>query len=187
MQTVFRFLVKVNVQGGLYGQGLTGADKDVTFRYNKLLYQEVCMSELRFYYEYEENGFLSNYWLVNITLEGKDWPSVEHYYQAHKTLDKAFAERIRSCGTCDEAKTLGNSPECIRRADWDEVKDTVMMQAITAKFTQHADLGIKLIATGDAVLEENSTKDYYWGIGADGTGKSMLGHLLMNLREQLKG
>jgi predicted NAD-dependent protein-ADP-ribosyltransferase YbiA (DUF1768 family) len=32
---------------------------------------------------------------------------------------------------------------------------------------------------------EDSKKDYYWGIGADGTGKSMLGRLLMELRSSL--
>jgi N-glycosidase YbiA len=145
------------------------------------------MREVRFYYEYEEYGFLSNFFLAPMLLEGKEWPSVEHYYQAAKTLDPVFREVIRKAPSADAAKKLGRDPACVLREDWDEVKADVMRRAIAVKFAQHPDLRSMLLETGDAVLVENSKKDYYWGCGADGSGKSMLGALLMELRESLAG
>lgn len=143
------------------------------------------MREIRFYHEFEENGEFSNYYMTPISVQGKTWPSVEHYYQAQKTLDAAYAERIRQSATPDEAKDLGNAPDCPMREDWDERKVEAMRRGLYAKFTQHAGLKEKLIGTGDAVLMENSMTDYYWGVGADGTGLSMLGKLLMALRAEL--
>lgn len=72
------------------------------------------------------------------------------------------------------------------RADWEEVKDNVMRQALYAKFTQHPDLREHLVSTGTANIIEHTTNDSYWGDGGDGTGKNMLGTLLMALRERLK-
>ena len=145
------------------------------------------MKEVRFYYEYEEYGFLSNFFLAPMVLEGWEWPSVEHYYQAAKTRDPAFQERIRTAPSADEAKRLGRDPACVLRGDWAEAKVDVMRRAIAAKFSQHPDLRSLLVETQDAVLVENSKKDYYWGCGADGSGRSMLGALLMELRASLAG
>ncbi len=143
------------------------------------------MEEIRFYYEYGPDGYLSNFYASPFMLEGAAWPTVEHYYQSRKTLDTAYAERIRTAATPDEAKRLGNDPECTLRPDWRDRKVEVMRAAIRAKFTQNEDLGERLRNTGDAKLMEDSKKDYYWGVGADGCGKSMLGKLLMELRDEL--
>ena len=43
-----------------------------------------------------------------------------------------------------------------------------------------------LISTGERPLLEDSAKDYYWGIGAEGNGKNMLGIILMEIRNLLK-
>jgi len=143
------------------------------------------MDEVKFYYEYEPNGFLSNFYPSSIHLADRDWPTVEHYYQACKTLDPEYAEMIRTAPSADEAKRLGNAPGCALRQGWDEYKVEVMRRALAAKFGQNPELRAMLLATGDAILAENSRKDYYWGIGADGSGKSMLGKLLMELRERI--
>lgn len=141
---------------------------------------------IKFYHEDDPYGFLSNYYPVDIVVDGSDWKSVEHYYQAQKTFDLAFAEEVRNAETCDEAKKLGNSERCTLRPDWDTWKNIAMKKGLEAKFSQHEDLKTQLLATEDAILMENSQKDYYWGIGAEGTGKSMLGQLLMELRAQLR-
>ena len=73
------------------------------------------------------------------------------------------------------------------RADWDDVKENVMRQALHAKFTQHRDLCNQLLATGHKYLAEHTHKDKYWADGGDGTGKNRLGVLLMELRNTLKG
>lgn len=143
------------------------------------------MAVIKFYYEYEENGFLSNFYPSPICLDGLLWPTVEHFYQASKTDDPTYREKVRLAPTADEAKKLGNAPECAIRKDWDTRKVDAMRQALTAKFSQHPALRSALIATGDAVLIENSKKDYFWGIGEEGTGKSMLGALLMEVRASI--
>jgi N-glycosidase YbiA len=61
-----------------------------------------------------------------------------------------------------------------------------MRAAVLAKFTQHDDLKEILLGTGDALLIEHTTKDSYWGDGGDGSGKNMLGQILMSVREELR-
>jgi ribA/ribD-fused uncharacterized protein len=68
----------------------------------------------------------------------------------------------------------------------EQVKEAVMMTALRAKFTQHAKLKRLLLSTGDKILIEHTTNDSYWGDGGDGSGKNRLGHLLMELRAELK-
>jgi predicted NAD-dependent protein-ADP-ribosyltransferase YbiA (DUF1768 family) len=40
--------------------------------------------------------------------------------------------------------------------------------------------------TGNAELVEHTTNDHYWADGGDGTGRNMLGVLLMELRAELR-
>ena len=51
----------------------------------------------------------------------------------------------------------------------------------------HADIRTLLLDTGDEVIVENAPRDYYWGCGADGSGKNRLGEILMEVRAILRG
>jgi predicted NAD-dependent protein-ADP-ribosyltransferase YbiA (DUF1768 family) len=54
------------------------------------------------------------------------------------------------------------------------------------KFTHDAKLRQKLLATGDAILEEgNDWGDQVWGV-VNGVGKNRLGKILMKVREELR-
>lgn len=142
--------------------------------------------ELLFYNEWDPYGELCNYYVRDMIIDGVLWASVEHYYQAQKTLDAEYARRIHDALSPADAKMLGNSPDCVRRADWDTWKILVMQKALFAKFSQHEDLRTLLLHTGNQVLHENSKEDYYWGLGETRKGLSMLGKLLMALREVLR-
>jgi ribA/ribD-fused uncharacterized protein len=72
------------------------------------------------------------------------------------------------------------------RPDWEEIKEAVMLSAITAKFKQNDPIRAVLLATGSRTLIENSPVDYYWGCGKTGTGRNRLGVLLMRVREELR-
>lgn len=61
-----------------------------------------------------------------------------------------------------------------------------MRQAVRAKFTQHDDIRAILLATGDAKLVEHTDNDAYWGDGGDGSGKNLLGQILMEVRDELR-
>jgi hypothetical protein len=62
-----------------------------------------------------------------------------------------------------------------------------MTRAVRAKFTQHVDLCAMLLGTGDATIVEHTHNDAYWGDGGDGSGKNMLGQILMKVRDELRG
>jgi predicted NAD-dependent protein-ADP-ribosyltransferase YbiA (DUF1768 family) len=42
-----------------------------------------------------------------------------------------------------------------------------------------------LLSTGDAKLIEHTTNDSCWADGGDGSGKNMLGQILIEVRKQL--
>ena len=72
------------------------------------------------------------------------------------------------------------------RRDWESVKEQIMLEAVRAKFTQHDDLKQTLLGTGNATLVEHTDNDSYWADGGDGSGKNRLGHILMQVREELR-
>lgn len=143
-------------------------------------------NELLFYNEWEPYGELCNYYVCPMIIDGIEWRSVEHYYQAQKSLAPAYQRLVHDALTPADAKALGNASLCVLRADWDTWKLMAMRKALFAKFTQHKDLRDLLLGTGDLTLHENSMVDYYWGIGEKRTGLSMLGKLLMALRDELR-
>jgi ribA/ribD-fused uncharacterized protein len=112
---------------------------------------------------------------------------VEHYFQAQKfPANPEYQEEIRAAKTPEKAKSFGATREKPIRADWDSVREEVMSKALKAKFTQHADLQAKLLATGTRPLIEANPTDAYWGYGRTKKGKNRLGVLLQQLREQLR-
>lgn len=140
-----------------------------------------------FYGKDNPYGYYSNFSPHAIFVENKIWPTVEHYYQAKKFSDEGLQEYIRRLSTPGKAKREGNEPHPEYKANWPELKDDVMRVGIYHKFTQHPDLNEKLIIEdGDADLFEHTENDKYWGDGGDGSGKNMLGKLLMELRNKLR-
>ncbi len=141
---------------------------------------------INFYHLGEPYGEFSNFARFPIKLDGKMWPTSEHYFQAMKFLDDAHRSEVREAKTPAVAARLGRDRSKPLRKDWESVKDNVMRQAVLAKFTQHEELRKLLIETGDAKLVEHTVNDNYWGDGGDGSGKNMLGRILMEVREKLR-
>jgi ribA/ribD-fused uncharacterized protein len=80
------------------------------------------------------------------------------------------------------------------RPDWDEVRFQVMRWCLRVKLAQnYAEFSQLLLATRDRPIVEESRKDDYWGAkftdkaGSTLIGQNVLGRLLMELRERLKG
>jgi ribA/ribD-fused uncharacterized protein len=141
--------------------------------------------KIHFYGVNQPFGFMSNFARAAIMLDGRRWPTSEHYFQAQKFAGQALEEQVRAARTPMEAATLGRSLPGLR-PDWDAAKDDVMLTALRAKFSQHAYLRTELLATGDAILVEHTTNDHYWADGGDGTGQNRLGELLMQVRTELR-
>ena len=128
-------------------------------------------------------AFLSNFHPSTIWVEGKSYPTVEHAYQAHKTLNEESRDLIRKAKDPAIAKKLGRGVEM--RSDWDAVKEGLMRDFIRKKFESPflADL---LLKTGDAELVHNNNwNDRVWGV-CRGAGANLLGKILMEVRQELK-
>jgi N-glycosidase YbiA len=141
---------------------------------------------INFYSARDEYGCFSNFSRHPIFLDGKRWPTSEHFFQAQKFRGTAHEEAIRMAKKPMEAANLGRSRRHPLRPDWESVKDQVMLEAVRAKFTQHDDLKAILLGTGDALLVEHTANDAYWGDGGDGSGRNRLGEILMQVRAELR-
>jgi len=148
---------------------------------------DLALEPLYFYSKTTAYYELSNFSLHGFEIEGRYWPTVEHYFQAEKFPSAPdYQERIRLARGPKEAKTLGRSRKVPLRSDWEEVKEDVMRTALRAKFRAHADLRTLLLGTGDRPLIEDAASDAYWGCGKSGTGLNRLGVLLMEVRAELR-
>lgn len=121
-----------------------------------------------------------------IVVDGKRYPTVEHYFQAMKFPDDLqWQEAIRVADKGLKARQLGEDKTKKPRADWEKVKEGVMKDALVAKFQQNRGLLQLLKETGTRpiVFESN---DPYWGAGLTGKGKNRLGLLLVQVRTELR-
>ena len=139
-----------------------------------------------FYSLHEPYGCFSNFSPHDVLLKGVWWPTTEHYFQAQKFAGTAHEEAIRLAKTPRQAAEMGRDRSRPLWADWEQVKDEVMRVAVRQKFHTHQDIRQILFDTNDEELVENAPADYYWGIGVDGSGKNMLGKLLMEVRQALQ-
>jgi ribA/ribD-fused uncharacterized protein len=84
------------------------------------------------------------------------------------------------------AAAMGRDRSRPLRADWEQVKDSVMLRGVLRKFETHSDLRTMLLASGDEDIIENAPGDTYWGCGKDGSGQNKLGQILMAVRRMLR-
>ena len=153
----------------------------------------------------------SNFYIASVKINGFIYTSSEHAYQAAKFLgddatkkSQIYAGIIGSEKSAAKAKILAKQKkvggykwktdlnpiiekysDVKLRSDWENVKDDVMRYVVYKKFKQHPNLSEFLLDTDNSKFEENSI-DSYWGIGADGNGKNMLGVILMETRDILR-
>jgi ribA/ribD-fused uncharacterized protein len=134
--------------------------------------------------------FLSNFYPVSIALDGVTYGSVEHAYQAAKTLDPKQREKFSYVGvSASQAKRMGKSLQL--RSDWEEVKVSIMRDLLLQKFYPTI-LRRKLLCTFTAqLIEGNYWHDTWYGV-CEGTckqgphepkGENVLGKLLMEIRD----
>jgi ribA/ribD-fused uncharacterized protein len=140
----------------------------------------------------------SNFYAAPVKLDGVEYPSVEHAYQAAKTLDPKKRIPFQSITlTSGKAKRMGRGFREGRglRPDWRQVNVGIMRDLLMQKFA-HSLLKRKLLSSLQAELEEgNYWHDTFWGVcygKIDGRtcdlgehepiGENYLGKLLMEVR-----
>ena len=133
--------------------------------------------------------FLSNFYPSVITLDGMDFNTVEHSFQAAKTSDLNERRALQLAKSPAEAKRLGR--KVTLRPDWEQVKFSIMEALVRQKFTRYPELAEMLLDTGDATLIEGNTwNDRTWGMTKTKQGKYIgkngLGTILMKIRDELR-
>ncbi len=131
----------------------------------------------------------TNFYPAPVKIDGKIWPTTEHYYQAQKfPKNPRLQEKIRGLTKAREAFKEGRAEQ--NKADidpnWEANKFKVMQKALEAKFSQHPDLKKLLKSTGtETLVEDAGANDAVWGAGADYNGINALGSLLQVVRASL--
>jgi len=136
-----------------------------------------------------EYMFLSNFCPGIIEFNGWTWATVEHAYQAHKTLDTDDRAHIQSLNKAGKAKRHGRHVEL--RCDWEEIKMSLMLELVFVKFTTYDFFDKKLRSTkNEFIVEGNNWHDNEWGdchcVKCQNIeGKNKLGKILMDVRRMI--
>ena len=137
----------------------------------------------------------------DVIYKGKRYPTSEHLFQAFKVRVVSSSLIDADVGPCTlvsmTIRLVSGRPSRDRR-----VVGIVMDIALRLKYTQHRDLKALLLGTGDAHLVEvrgvlsfrsglgfnrfwDFPRNYFWGIGADRSGRNKLGKVIVRFREEL--
>lgn len=127
----------------------------------------------------------SNFSFSPIVMDGIGYPTVEHAFQAHKTINKKERIEFKNARTPGVAKKMGRAVQL--RSDWEEVKYKVMKGCLREKF-KIPYYRNSLLDTEDAILIEDASRwnDCIWGTGREDNGQNLLGKALMEIREEIK-
>lgn len=135
-----------------------------------------------------EYAFLSNFYESKIVHKDMTFPTVEHAFQAAKSLSEEEQAAISIAKTPGIAKRLGR--KVLLRPDWEEIKEKVMYECVKEKFKEPV-LREKLLNTYPAeLIEGNTWHDNYWGDCScekckNIKGKNSLGKILMKVRSEI--
>lgn len=131
-----------------------------------------------------EYKWLSNFEPVKITIDGVDFPSVEHAYMSFKSNDPEWKKFCSS--ESNSAGMVKKKSREIKLVDnWDSLKFSVMQMCLEKKFEQEP-FKSKLIATGNQnLVEGNWHGDKIWGVDLKSNpniGENHLGRMIMSIR-----
>ena len=116
----------------------------------------------------EENGFLSNWYLSDFSINGISFTSMEQYMMYQKAVcfqDENIAEQILATKDVAKIKELGRCVSGYNDQYWNGVRQIIVYEGLFAKFTQNELLKKQLKDTQNAILAECAVKDRIWGIG----------------------
>eukprot|EP01059_Diplonema_ambulator_P035467 TRINITY_DN8351_c1_g3_i1.p1 TRINITY_DN8351_c1_g3~~TRINITY_DN8351_c1_g3_i1.p1 ORF type:complete len:1793 (+),score=620.71 TRINITY_DN8351_c1_g3_i1:83-5461(+) len=156
---------------------------------------------------YGELGLLPSSSYVPFVVGGTEYPTTDHYYQSSKFPDindeyredrLEYRRKIIEARTAAAATELGQSRDSPAiAANWDDIRDEVMMTGIRAKFTLNHGVGKhheQLLSTGQKrllVVDKNEVRyDRHWTVrrNKEGAleGENIYGKLLMLMRSEVR-
>ena len=155
---------------------------------------------------------LSNFSPVEVMYQGERFNSVEHAYQAMKFVSTTWSEvsdkdidfinkKLEDSGESvtradlphifsKQSMSPGGSKKVANylrrlnyvRADWDDVKVSIMIDLLIQKYANDEYYGILCSTKGKYLIEGNTWGDTFWG-ECNGRGRNFLGRSLMQLRQ----
>lgn len=134
------------------------------------------------YYQFSNFHPLKN----PLVIDGISYPTVEHFYQAQKTVIPEERQEIANAPNPAAAKRMGKKISL--REDWEQVKWDVMYQGVKQKFESDEALKRLLLSTNDRwIIEWTWWGDKVWGMHSlDSKGNNALGKILMRVRRELR-
>lgn len=148
----------------------------------------------------EDNGYLSNWYFSDFSVDGIKYTSMEQYMMHQKALtfnDQDAAEKILQISDAGRIKALGRSVKNFDAVVWNGLRQIIVYQGLMEKFRQVPLLREKLLATENDILAECAVHDKIWGIGlsmrderrfvvSEWRGQNLLGFSLMHVRTVLQ-
>ena len=128
---------------------------------------------------------LSNWFPATVVWSGKQYPSVEHAFQAAKAAaEPEQAEAIRKAASPKEAHALGQALSL--PPTWERQRLKLMETLLRDKFRRDSALRERLLRTENKnLIANNKWGEAFWGVSG-GNGGNNLGKLLMNLRDEAR-
>lgn len=148
----------------------------------------------------EENGYLSNWYLSEFTIDDIAFSSMEQYMMYEKAIlfhDQETAKKILQKDNVAEIKALGRTVQNFDDTVWGQSREEIVYKGVFEKFRQNPELRKRLERTGEEVIAECAVKDKIWGIGLSmkdedrfcverWKGQNLLGKILMDVRKDIK-
>ena len=128
--------------------------------------------------------FLTNIYPSIVIFEGRTYPTVEHAYQAAKTLDEDLRKQICYAKSPVRAIAMGKELKKDKkvRKDWRRVKLQIMRELLKLKFSTYEMRQYLNTTVGFTLINRNYFGDRFWGV-YKGVGQNILGKMLMELRD----
>ena len=147
----------------------------------------------------EENGYLSNWYRSDFTVDGVQFSSMEQFMMYKKAIcfsDIKIARKIQETSDVSKIKELGRQVSGYNENIWNGLRQITVYEGLLEKFSQNRALCEKLKETKNTILAECAVKDRVWGIGLsmddprrldirEWKGQNLLGYALMLVREKI--
>ena len=145
-----------------------------------------------------EHSFLSNFYMSGFRDANCHYSCVEQYYLQQKSLffgDETTARSIMKMDHPRKMNAISYRIKDMDEAKWKKTARSVMQKACHLKFTQNAELKMKLLETKGDLVEANG-RDSYFSCGlplsdpnildkSTWLGENILGQILTQLRKDL--
>ena len=145
----------------------------------------------------EENGYMSNWFLSDFTIDGVNFTSMEQYMMLILLgILVWLSAQILNTQDVAHIKELGRGVLGYNENVWNGMRQIIIYEGILAKFTQNDSIREQLKSTGNAILAECAVRDCIWGIGlamdnpkrldiSQWRGQNLLGYALMMVRNRI--